>query len=299
MRKWLLSLTLVILFAVPSLARAQTDLTLASVNVQLWPEYDQPSMLAIVDYAVPTTTKLPVDVTFRIPKEANLIAVATYSKDGALVNAVFNDPTPDGDWQVFTLALDSMQGHFEYYQPIQFNGEQRTFSYLWNDRYAVDAFTIRVLEPMDTTALTTTPKLGILSQKDGLKYYSGNSVKLAANEPFALKFEYKKTSNALVSSSQSVQPSAPLDDKTTGKVSFNNYLPYVIGGVGLLLIVGGVIYYLQAGKTDTKKSRKRAREKSDEDESGDDVYCAQCGTRARGGDRFCRICGSRIKQAEE
>ncbi|MDD2921201.1 MAG: zinc ribbon domain-containing protein [Anaerolineales bacterium] len=298
MRKWFLILIMAALLTFPSLALAQTDLTLAEVSVQLWPEYDQPSMLVIVDYSIPKETQLPADATFRIPKDANLIAVATYAADGSLLNAVVNDPIVAGDWQIFTMSLDSAQGHFEYYQPIAFNGEQRSFSYLWDNQFAVAAFNISVLEPMDTTALTTTPKLGIASQKDGLKYYSGSPVKLAANEQFALKFEYKKTSDALVSSSQAVQPAAPLDDNTKGKISFSNSLPYVIGGVGLLLIVGGVVYYLQAGKTSVKKSRRRSR-KSDNEEGDGDTYCSQCGTRARGGDRFCRVCGSRIKQTEE
>ncbi len=62
------------------------------------------------------------------------------------------------------------------------------------------------------------------------------------------------------------------------------------------MIVGGFMYYRQSGRTVSKKSRRR-RAEGEESESG--VYCAQCGTRARGGDRFCRTCGSRIRQSEE
>lgn len=299
MRKWFLILMMAALFMLPSLTFAQTNITLTSVSVQLWPEYDQPSMLVTIDYTVPTNTQLPVDVKFRIPQKANLVAVANYSPDGALINAVVDDPKPEGEWQVFTMTLDSMEGHFEYYQPITFNGEQRAFSYLWDDVYTVGAFEVRVLEPLDTTSLTTTPKFDLTSPQQGAKYYSNKPVKLAANEQFAVKIEYNKTSNALVTSPSAVKPAAPLDENTTGRVSFSNSLPYVIGGVGLLLIIGGVVYYMQAGKTNAKKSRRRARGKSDEEENNGDIYCSQCGSRARGGDRFCRICGSRIKQQED
>lgn len=300
MRKWFLILMMAILFVFPSLAFAQNSLTLANVSVQLWPEYDQPSMLVIVDYAVPAGTQLPVDVKFRIPPEANLIAVANYSTDGNLLNAVVDDPKVEGEWQVFTVSLDSTKGHFEYYQPITFNGEQRLFSFLWDGLYAVDSFDIRALEPLDVASLTTTPKLDVIADEQGLKYHSKKPFKLAANEQFTLNLEYQKTSDALVSSSQAVQPAVPLDDNTTGRVSLNNSLPYVVGGFGLLLIVGGVVYYLQAGKPGTKKYRRRAGAKPEGEESGgSDIYCAQCGMRAHGGDRFCRTCGSRIKQQDD
>jgi hypothetical protein len=76
MRKLFIILMLGVLFVFVSFASAQSDVTLASVDVQLWPEYDQPSMLVIVDFLVDASTTLPVDLTFRIPKDANLIAVA-------------------------------------------------------------------------------------------------------------------------------------------------------------------------------------------------------------------------------
>jgi hypothetical protein len=157
-----------------------------------------------------------------------------------------------------------------------------------------------VLEPADTTSLTTTPSLISIEQKDGLKYFHGDPVKLASGEQFTLNLEYQKTTDALITSSQGVQPAAPVDANTTGRVSLNNYLPYVIGGLGVIMIVGGLVYYWQSGrKGGAKKSRRRQNAHTEPEEAQSDIYCAQCGTRAHGGDRFCRTCGSRIRQQEE
>ena len=95
-----------------------------------------------------------------------------------------------------------------------------------------------------------------------------------------------------------IQP-VVVDENTPGRVSLNNYLPYIIGGFGVILIVGGLAYYRQSGRSASKKSRRRQHAHAGSEESESDVYCAQCGTRARGGDRFCRTCGSRIRQQEE
>jgi hypothetical protein len=299
MRKWSLILLLGMFFVFPGFVFAQSNLTLINVSVQLWPEYDQPSMLVITDFEVPVTTTLPVDLTFRIPKDAHLIAVASYTADGSLANAVFEGPKDDGEWQVFTITLDSTAARFEYYQPITFNGKQRIFSYLWDGEYAVDVFDIQVLEPADTTSLTTTPKLASIEQKDGLKYFHGDPVKLANGEQFALNLEYQKSSDALITSAPGVQPAAPVDENTPGRVSLNNTLPYLIGGLGVIMIVGGLVYYLRSGNAGLKKSRRRQHANANAEESESDVYCAQCGTRAHNGDRFCRTCGARLRHKEE
>ena len=299
MRKWFLILAIGLLFVFPSMAFAQTNVTLANMTVQLWPEYDQPSMLVITDFEVAADTQLPVNVTFRIPQDANLIAVAAYAADGTLVNAVFDGPTVDGDWQSFTITLDSIAARFEYYQPITFNGEQRIFSYLWDGTYAVDAFNIRVLEPLDTTSLTTIPELASISQENNLKYFTGDPVKLAGGEQFALNLDYKKSSGALITSSQGVQPASPVDENTPGRVSLSNYLPYLLGGLGVVMIIGGFAYYWRAGSGTSKKSRRRAHSNVESEENVEESYCPQCGTRAKPGDRFCRVCGGRIRHQEE
>jgi len=299
MRKWFLVLAMGILFVFPSVVSAQNNITFTSASVQLWPEYDQPSMLVITDFAVAANTPFPANVTFHIPQEAHLIAVAAYDASGSLVNATYDGPKADGEWQSFTITLDSPTARFEYYQPITFNGNQRIFSYLWDGLYAVDLFNIRVLEPLDTTSLTTVPELTSVTEENNLKYFSGDPVKLAAGEQFSLNLDYKKSSDTLITSAQGVQPAAPVDENTPGRVSLNNYLPYLLGGLGVVMIIGGFAYYWRSGRGTSKKSRRRNHTKVESEENDGESYCPQCGARAKHGDRFCRVCGGRLRHQEE
>ena len=299
MRKWFFILAVGILYVFPSMVFAQNNVSLASMSVQLWPEYDQPSMLVITDFAVSPVIKFPASVTFHIPRDANLIAVAAYDTEGNLVNAVFDGPNADGDWQAFTITLNSAAARFEYYQPITFNGEQRIFSYLWDGAYAVNVFDIRVLEPLDTTSLDTIPALPSISQENELKYFEGDPVKLAAGEQFRLNLDYKKTSDELITSSQGVQPAAPVDENTPGRISLSNYLPYLLGGLGVVMIIGGFAYYWRAGRDSVFKRTRRRAHSNVENEENEESYCPQCGSRAKAGDRFCRVCGGRIRHQEE
>ncbi len=299
MRKFGLIIILGVLFVFPSFVSAQNDATIANMTVQLWPEYDQPSMLVIVDFQVTAATALPVDLTFKFPKDANLIAVAALAGDGSFLNAVFDGPKDDGEWQSFTLTVSQSSVYrFEYYQPLTFNGNQRIFSYLWDGSYAVDAFNILVLEPIDATSFAMDPAYESISQENGSNYYDSGIVQLASGEQFILNLSYDKTTDTLIFPPQGIQPAAPVDESTPGRVSLNNSLPYIIGGLGVVLIIGGIMYYWQAGRKSFKSPRRRAHAATEE-ESAEDTYCPQCGARAKAGDRFCRVCGARLRNNQE
>jgi len=296
MRKWFSILMLGVFFVFPSLASAQSEIKLNTVQVQLWPEYDQPSMLLIFDFTVSKNTTLPAQVAFRLPKDANVIAVA-FEENGNLVNANSAPTTQDGEWQILTITVDAgTTYHFEYYEPISFNGRARQYSYLWPADYAVEAFNIKVQEPVDTVSLTSEPALE-KTQENGANFYSSKPVSLAAGEQFILNLQYEKSSDALTVPESPVQ-TAPIDETTSGRIPLNSYLPYILGGLGAVLIVGGLLYYFLSGRERGQKPRHRNRSPSDSESNASAVHCHQCGTRTKPSDRFCRVCGTRLRQDE-
>jgi hypothetical protein len=282
------------MFLFPFSASAQTDVSLYSVNVQLWPEYDQPSMLVIVDFKVAPMTPLPVDLTFRLPSDANLIAVAYQDESGDLLIAKFESPSGNENWQTFKMTIEqNVIYRFEYYQPLMFKGSERSFSYSWNQIYAVKKFSVNVLEPMDVVAFSMQPDYAVRESVNGLVVYETEEVKVDARKPYTLDLQYEKTSLTLTNPpQQQVQPAGPLDESTTGRVSLNNFLPYVIGGFGILFVVVGAVYYWRIGRTSFKRARRRNVNVEEETKTG--TFCASCGSRAKTGDKFCRTCGAKL-----
>ena len=300
MRRFFLILMLGAMFILPSLAFAQDNPTISNMTVQFWPEYDQPSMLVITDFQVAEGTTLPVDLTFRIPADANLIAVASLVNDGSLVNAIFNGPETQGEWQVFSITINQDTLYrFEYYQQLDFNNTQRTFTYLWDGDHAVGEFNLELLEPLGLTSLVTDPPYKSISQQNGSNIYAIDSTKLDSGEQYTLNIQYDKSTDALITEPQGVEPVAPLDENTPGRVSLTKWMPYIIGGMGLLLIVGGAAYYMQADRSSSRKRRRRVHTSSESADEQSDFYCPQCGTRAKPGDKFCRVCGARLRQEEQ
>jgi hypothetical protein len=298
MHRWLTGLILCACLAgiSPGAAAAQPEIRLASLQVQLWPEYDQPSMLVIFDFELQPEISLPARVTFQIPRNANLIAVASL-QNGDLINARFEEPVTKDAAKVFAIMVESRASyHFEYYQPLARSGNLRQFSFSWDGAYAVDEFSLRVQQPLDTTTLTTDPPLKPSQDSlDGLTYYANQPEALAAGTSYGLELEYQKTSNALTVPSTSVQPSEPLGDDTAGRISIGDYWPYMAAVMGIVLIGGGVGYYYMTQRIQRFSPRRRQRPRRETAAPVSEAYCHQCGQRARAGDRFCRVCGTRLR----
>ncbi len=299
MRKLILIFLVGMFLAFPISASAQSDAGLDFVTVQLWPEYDQPSMLVIVDFQIAANTTLPASLTFRIPAEANLIAVASDAGNGQFLDHPYDAPVAQGEYQIFSLVIEENKPYrFEYYQPLSFNGEERIFSYLWDNAYAVEKFQYLFLEPLDVTSISLDPNFTAQEIFNGLNYYDGASVQLTAGEQYTLNLSYKKTTDTLVSQAQAVQIAEPVNEDTPGRVSLANSLPYIIGGLGVIMIAGGLMYYFQWGRRSAGSGKSRRRAQSNAESNATSVYCPQCGARAKPSDRFCRTCGARLRHEE-
>ena len=300
MRKWLMLTVLLALLILPSMAGAQGETKLETVNVELWSEIDQPSMLVIHEFVVSQETTLPAEVTIRFPTDSNLVAVAL-ERDGALFNKDFTPPVEAGDWQTIKMTVDSYEPHrIEYYQPLTQEENKRQFKYQWFGDYYVKAFTVGVLVPADSIELVTSPVLETTSTAFEGSVITGSVTRndLKPMNSFQFELEYQRTSTALVNpnaSNNQVEPSEPIGEDTPGRVSIAN-LPWIIGGFGLALIGIALFSYWRSTQSPSSESqpRKRRRHKAEDLEAGE-AYCHECGTRAHPGDRFCRTCGSRLR----
>ncbi len=298
MRKWAW-LVIFALFIVATRVSAQGGTRLDAFHVQLLPEYDRPTMLVIYDFNLAEPANVSTNLTVRIPADATLFAVA-YNEKASLINAVFSGPNVQGEWQVIDIVPNGQTAfHIEYYENLSTTDIKRQFTYLWPGDYAINSFNVFVGKPLDVTQMTTDPSLDEMQrQSDGLPGLGKDFGSLDQGKQFTLTLQYDKTSTTLVSPPNELQPASPVDQNTPGRISLNNYLPYILGGFGLVLILGGFLYYWQSGTRRGgagPRRRQHARAVEQEAES-EEQYCPQCGTRARPGDRFCRVCGSRLRQ---
>jgi hypothetical protein len=295
MRKWLIFVLLFGIMVFPSTAGAQGGTKLDSLNIELWSEYDKPTMLVINRFVVSQATSLPASVTLRFPKDANLYAVAL-EKNGEPFYKEFDPPAQQGDWQTVTIKVESYDPHrIEYYEPLTWDGNKRAFKYQWFGDYYVKEFNVLIRIPADSTAVVTSPVLESTETAENGTVISGVVTKneMKMGNSFQFDLQYERTSTALTKADTQVQPVEPVGENTPGRVSITN-LPWIIGGFGLALIIIALFSYWRSTQSGEVKPQRR-RHPQDATVSEGEAYCHECGARAHAGDRFCRTCGSRLR----
>lgn len=291
------------LLIIPMKALAQAETALGGLEIDLWPEYDRPAVLVIYRMTLPGNTTLPAELTVRIPASVGEPhAVAAKEPDGSLVNLAY-DRVVNGEWAEISMMATMPEVQLEYYDPqITRDGTTRNFQFRWPGDYPVEALQILVQQPLGATNMSTSPALGTqVTGGDGLVYHSADIGELKAGQQFDFSLTYDKATDELSVANLQVQPSAPVAESTTGwRSSLSVALPWGLLVIGIVLLVGGGVWYWQSGRRKEKtpaprRRRKPAAERPATVLSEGHIYCHSCGKRADPGDRFCRTCGTPLR----
>lgn len=305
MLKRFLVITFLFIMLLPISAQAQDEIRLSYLQVDLWPEYDRAEMLVIYRVQLAGDVSLPTEVTFRIPAAAGTPnAVAVRQPDGALLNAMFDQQVEDL-WTYVTVTATAPEIQLEYYDPqIEKQGADRSFEFAWLGEYDVEAMVIQVQQPVGASGMSIEPDLGeFIAGTDGLQYYTMEVGAPLAGDSVSVKVNYQKDDDSLSVDAFQVQPSVPIAEGGQDLTQINpaSLVPWFLGGLGVLLVVGGILWYWRSGqepsapKQTSRGRRATAKSEADFKDTGDAKYCHQCGKRAAAGDRFCRTCGARLR----
>ncbi len=291
MRKIFLAIFLASLLLIPTLAYAQSDVVIDEMSVQFWPEYDRAEMLVMYSIILEEDASLPANVKVRVPADADINAVAKLS-EGKMLNVAYDTPIRDGDWIEITLVIDEMVPHrVEYYIAMEKDGETRSYSLEWENGYDVNFLLVEFQQPPSATNLVAKPAFTDQTPvQEGMIYHTSVRQNFGAGEIFSLNLSYDKANDDLTVSSMPVEVSGT-PEKEPAPFSLSDSLPAILVGTGILLIVGGLLYFFLAGRSEAASPRKRKRSKG----GGEAKYCHECGSRASGNDKFCRSCGVKLR----
>jgi hypothetical protein len=300
-----LTTAIVLLFFLtfPKSVQAQSEITIEQMQVKIWPEYDQPTVLVIHNIFLSGDVKFPARMSFNIPVAAGTPhSVAVRELDGQLYLLDYEMVTV-GEWNQLTFTTPYSELWIEYYDPSLNKTENfRTFEYQWMGSYYVKSLSLEVQQPISATNMTFKESMGAARRgTDGLTYFSTDVGELKANTKVSLNLQYSKNDDTLSSSvAIPVQPVTPLNDETSqGKTSFTQILPFIFAGIGLVLLVFGLFWFMSRQKENIPASRNRhTPSKKVSRHEGDSIFCHRCGRGADTGDVFCRACGTKLKIEE-
>jgi hypothetical protein len=306
-----------------STAAGQTPV-IATAELQLWPEYDDPGVLVILSGQFAEGTTFPLQATFPVPPGARNIQATYQDASESLINRPFD--VKDGK---LTYEVPSRAFHIEYYVDRAPSGEQRDIAYDFVAPYATDALRVTVQQPARASGFTLSPASeSSETRADGLTYYLFNRRNLAAREKLPIDIKYTKADSglsapqlAVAATSGASQPAAAAAPAAAaGATSSSSLLPYLLIGLGLVLLVGVAAYYLLSrrsaaaasvpagaaarggtspaatGKTRPATARSvppPARAAPESEPAADAVsFCTNCGHPLKPEDRFCSQCGA-------
>jgi len=297
-------ITLTILFAlfvfiVP--VQAQDALRFDTLTIDLWPEYDRPSMLVIYKAELSPEVSLPAEITLRIPVEAGAPVVVAVGPDAnSVADSVFETQVM-GEWLEVSFIATTPAIQLEYYDPrLIKDGALRSFDFTWPGDYGVNTLVLQAQQPLGATNMMVSPQMGRMVQDQvGFTYDIIDVGELEQAETFELGVSYEKESDALSVESLQIQPSATITPGSSNLFSLDQPWIWFLIALGVILIGGGGYWYWRSGQEETqpqkRKQRRSAKVSQDGVPAGKTVYCHQCGKRATPGDVFCRTCGTRLR----
>lgn len=279
--------------------KSQEIISISSVQVEIWPEFDRPEVLVIYHVLLTDDTQLPALVTIKIPTKAELTAVAVEDPTLGLILADYS-LLEESNWTKLTIIATTPILQLEYYDSILKTGNMRQIIFEWMSDVPVDAFSVAFQNPISATDIKLNPSsIAIQSGQYNLLYNIIEAVSLRAGEKFTFTASYEKGDDVLSVASLPVEPLVPLDE-TAGQINWNSVLPWIMGIVGLIFIILGLLVFFgfkgrfkisDRKRSGYPKSDKKRQEKSDNSVAN---YCSECGQRAQPGDQFCRSCGNQL-----
>ncbi|MEW5986538.1 MAG: zinc ribbon domain-containing protein [Chloroflexota bacterium] len=274
---------------------------LERVQVELWPDYDQPSLLVLISGDLPAGTPLPAEVTVPLLPGARLNAVARIRSDGTMIDDVTYRTSPDG--QQLTLTTPDLSFRVEYYVPYTADGDERRFTFTWTAETPVNQFRVSVQQPTAATNLTTTPAGTPRTGFGGLQYTDLPAQALALGDSYQVQVRYTTASGELSAPSETAAFSNNVVDTPAaaeGNSASSSTLRWVGIGAGAVVSVGLIgygVYMLAQSRRPVEPVRPtRARPGRQATAGGAVRFCHQCGQSVQPGDRFCRNCGTAVKQ---
>lgn len=280
--------------SLPQAAFAQETITLGRVVIQLWPEFDRPSMLVLIGGQVSGDTALPVELHFNLPPGAEVNAAA-YS-DLTTGDLLVAPHSVDGD--VLTMTSENGTFHIEFYDAsLVMDGDARSYALEWATDYPIDELVIEAQQPIGASDFDMQPGGGIqVTDQFGLSNTRVTRSAVAADEVVSISVAYTKSDPALTA--DRIQPPQTGEETAPGvgggeAVSEGRkplwWAAIVLVVVGVAVIGGGVFWYVRTTRETAAPPRQRAAGK------GAARFCTNCGEPVGAGDNFCRKCGTRLR----
>jgi len=304
-------------------AGAQTPIRIASMSIGLWPEYDKPGVLFIYTGRLAPDVKLPVRLTFAIPKSSGGPSSTAGIDAQGNYRYLQYQTVEQGDLLLVSYTCPYPAFQFEYYDnQLVIQGNERKLDYVYTADFAIDALTLEIQQPIGASGLQTQPPATSTQNRDQFVYQYVNVGPLAAGQTTRLTATYVKSDARLsgeilgLPTPSSVQFEDIPKAATPAGLPTSTVILIAVTVVAVAAVVG--VYLWSQGRqkrrpavaatpAPARRKGKRARAtqpaansppgRPAAPASSANAYCHQCGRGLKADEIFCPACGARRKGA--
>jgi len=299
-----------VLLAAPANAQGPTDLS--SLTIKLWPEYDDPRLLVIIDGKLAEPGS---EIRLPIPAEAELNAVATADGSGRLLKNEWSEEKAEDGSRLLVMIPQNPLFRVEYYTPLPTNGDTRNITFELPAGYInAEQATIEVLLPAGSENAKLVPPTDESGPTQDQAHIFQRDLGTMKDADITQQVTYANPGGGLTVSESSsandalpetkTSPQEPSGTETASKSSLNPWI-IMLGAAAALLIVGGAIgLWLTRdreqedpiipvpSRSGGKKKKKTGAINMKAHQGNLDRFCRRCGKEFGSDDRFCRYCGA-------
>ena len=262
---------------------------LASLQIEIWPEFDRPAALVILRGELAADVALPAAVSLRIPASSGGPAAVASSTgpDTGLGNMKY-ETKKTGDFITLSFETPHRLFHVEFYDPLAIDKPARSYTYAWPGDLAVNRLSVILQEPAGARDISVQPNLdGTSIGQNGLHYRSADLGPLEAGKELPIRIRYTKTAaqtttEILQPAAKVPQPEMPNASPAPAAGSSDKLRWALMLAIAAALIIGigaGVLWW-------------RGRGEASSAQPGDASLCSKCGAKLAAEDRFCSKCGT-------
>jgi hypothetical protein len=279
-------------------ALAQDSNRLSKLLVAIWPEYDQPAVLVLIDGTLADSANLPRQVSVLIPTTARLQVTTWTNADGSYAPEQPSQSNNVGDgFTRVTFSTNAAQYHVEYYDDLLQGTPDKSMTFVYKAAAPADQVTVTIQQPLKATNLTINPTpQSTRSESDGFKYSDLQFPPLAADQTITTQIKYTKADPN--PSILPASPTAALAVVTPAPASpWNNvFILVALVVIGLVAVIGFFLFQRSREQVPARANvRNRPRGSAERGGMTGNVaaFCTQCGYGLASADVFCPKCGTK------
>ena len=157
--------------ALSAYAIGADNLSIGRMQVSIWPEYDDPSVLAIYDGRFEDVTSFPIKTTFLLPKGSIINDACSLSHEGQHFCQLYSvRQTTEFDEIELYLPYPNFYLSF-HFTPFDVSVEKRSFRYRIKANHLIDKLEIDIQQPLRSTEFNISPGDGQLNVEGEETHY--------------------------------------------------------------------------------------------------------------------------------